>query len=52
MLQAITVNGSTIKNDPTIMVNVHCALNVWLVNDWKNPNWWFNQIHIPLLTTG
>jgi len=51
MLQAITVNGSTILNDPTIMKNVHCALNVWLVNDWTNPNWWFNQIYIPLEAT-
>ena len=52
MLQALTVNGSSIKNDPTIMVNVHCALNVWLTNDWKNPNWWYNQIYIPLQATG
>lgn len=28
MLQATTVNGSTIKNDPKIMAQVHCALNV------------------------
>jgi hypothetical protein len=52
MLQAITVNGSTIKNDPKIMTDVHCALEVWFTNDWKNPNWWFNQIDIPLQATG
>jgi chondroitin AC lyase len=51
MLQAITVNGSTIKNDPKIMAEVHCALNVWFINDWQNPNWWFNQIGIPLEAT-
>jgi chondroitin AC lyase len=51
MLQALTVNGSTVKNDPTIMANVHCALNVWFTNDWQNPNWWFNQINIPLAAT-
>ena len=52
MLQAITVNGSRIQNDPSIMKNVHCALNVWLINDWQNPNWWANQIYIPLQATG
>ena len=48
MLKAITADGSTIKNDPKIMANVHCALNVWLTNDWQNPNWWYNQINVPL----
>jgi len=52
MLQALTVNGSSIKNDPKIMADVHCALNVWFINDWKNPNWWFNEIGIPLQATG
>jgi hypothetical protein len=51
MLQALTVNGSTVKNDPKLMVDVHCALNVWFIHDWQNPNWWFNQIDIPLQTT-
>jgi chondroitin AC lyase len=51
MVQAVTVNGSSVKNDPKILANAHCALNVWLVNDWKNPNWWFNEIGIPLLVT-
>jgi chondroitin AC lyase len=51
MLQALTVNGSTVQNDPKIRTAAHCALNVWLVNDWQNPNWWFNEIGIPLHTT-
>ena len=51
MLQALTVNGSTIKNDPKIRAQVHCALNTWFLNDWQNPNWWFNQIDIPLEAT-
>ena len=51
MLQALTVNGSTIKNDPKISAQVHCALNVWLTNDWQNPNWYANQIRVPLQTT-
>jgi chondroitin AC lyase len=51
MLQALTVNGSTVQNDPHIMAEVHCALNVWFMHDWLNPNWWFNQINIPLQAT-
>jgi len=51
MLQAITVNGSSIKNDHTIMAQVHCALQVWFDHDWQNPNWWFNEINIPLQAT-
>ncbi len=52
MLQALTVKGSTVHNDTKIRSAVHCALNVWLTNDWKNPNWWFNQINTPLQATG
>ena len=51
MLQAVTVNGSTIKNDPKVTGNIHCALNVWLTKDYQNPNWWYNQIGIPLEAT-
>ncbi|CAF4876052.1 unnamed protein product [Rotaria sp. Silwood1] len=51
MLQALTVNGSTVQNDSQIRKAAHCALNVWLINDWQNPNWWFNEINIPLHAT-
>ena len=52
MLQALTVNGSSLKNDPQVRTAAHCALNVWLGNDWQNPNWYFNEIRIPLHLTG
>ncbi|CAF1203117.1 unnamed protein product [Rotaria sordida] len=52
MLQALSVPDSTVQNDTKILLAVHCALNVWLNNDWQNPNWWFNQINIPLEATG
>ena len=52
MLQAVTVPGSSVQNDSRLLAGAHCALNVWLVRDWSNPNWWFNQIGIPLLITG
>jgi chondroitin AC lyase len=52
MLQAIIVNGSKIQNDRQIRAAVHCALNVWLVNDWRAPNWYHNEIYVPILVTG
>ncbi|CAF1004732.1 unnamed protein product [Adineta ricciae] len=52
MIQALTVPGSTVQNDPRLSRGAHCALNVWLTRDFLNPNWWFNQIGIPLLVTG
>ena len=51
MLQALTVNGSSVKNDPEIMAQVHCALKVWFDHDWQNADWWYNQINIPLQAT-
>ena len=52
MLQAFTVDGSSVQNDTQLESAIHCALNVWFVHDWLNPNWWFNEINIPLLATG
>ena len=51
MLQALTVNGSSVQHDPQMMDKVHCALKVWFTHDWQNPNWWFNEINIPLQAT-
>ncbi|CAF1070525.1 unnamed protein product [Didymodactylos carnosus] len=51
MLKALTVPGSPAQNDTTLLSSVHCALNVWLIHDWQNPNWWWNQIGIPLQAT-
>jgi chondroitin AC lyase len=33
------------------MSQVHCALRIWFDHDWQNPNWWFNEINIPLEAT-
>ena len=52
MLQALVVNGSSVQNDPRIRTAVHCALNVWLVNDWKASNWINNEVMVPIATTG
>lgn len=51
MLQAYTANGSTVRNNTNLVSAAHCALHVWLVNDWQNPNWWWNRISIPIAVT-
>jgi chondroitin AC lyase len=51
MIQALTVPGSSVHNNTKLISAIHCALNVWLINDWRNPNWYFNQIGIPLQAT-
>jgi chondroitin AC lyase len=51
MLQALTVNGSLVQNNTNLRTAIHCALNIWLINDWQDPNWWFNQIDIPIHAT-
>ena len=51
MLQALTMNGSTVQNDTKLLSSVHCALNVWLIRDFKHAFWWNNQIGVPLEAT-
>jgi len=50
MLQALTVNGSTVSNDSHLRTASLCALDVWLVNDWQSLNWVNNEVHAPIWT--
>ena len=52
MIQALVVNGSSVQNDPHLREAVHCALHVWLVNDWRAANWYDNEIAVPIAITG
>lgn len=52
MIQALTANSSSVYNDPQLRTAVHCALHVWLVNDWQAPNWYDNEIAVPVAITG
>ncbi|CAF0777841.1 unnamed protein product [Adineta ricciae] len=51
MLQALTANGTTERNNTKLRSAAHCALNTWLVRDWQNPNWWWNRISVPISVT-
>ncbi|CAF1074786.1 unnamed protein product [Rotaria sp. Silwood1] len=51
MTAALTVPGGR-ENDTVLLWAVHCALRVWIEQDWQNPNWWWNYIQDPLIATG
>jgi hypothetical protein len=51
MTAALTVPGG-LTNDTRLSSAIHCALKVWIEQDWKNPNWWWNYIQDPLIATG
>ena len=51
MTAALTVPGGRI-NDTELVSAIHCALKVWIEQDWQNPNWWWNVIQDPLIASG
>ena len=51
MTAALTVPGG-LKEHRQLASAVHCALGVWIREDWQNPNWWWNYIQDPLIATG
>ncbi len=51
MTAALTVPGGR-TNDTELSSAIHCALKVWLEQDWQNPNWWWNTIQDPLIASG
>lgn len=51
MTAAFTVPGG-LANDTNLSLAIHCALDVWIKQDWQNPNWWWNYIQDPLIATG
>lgn len=48
MTIGFTVPGSPVFQDGPLGVAVHCALQTWFTNDWKNSNWWYQWIGVPL----
>ncbi len=40
----LLLSGKEALNDKALMNDVDAAYNYWLDKDFKNPNWWFNQI--------
>jgi chondroitin AC lyase len=50
MTAALTAPGG-LSNDTRLSTAIHCALRVWIEEDWQNPNWWWNYIQDPLIAT-
>lgn len=36
-----------LRGDPALSKTIHAALGHWLKNDYRNPNWWNNEIGVP-----
>ncbi len=51
MTAALTVPGG-LTNNTRLSAAIHCALKVWIEQDWQNPNWWWNYIQDPLIASG
>jgi chondroitin AC lyase len=39
---------SPVCNNTRLAYAIHDALDFWLIHDFKNPNWWYNEIGVPL----
>jgi chondroitin AC lyase len=47
LARAWRVNGSENPGDTGLKARLVLALDYWLEHDFKNPNWWHNQIGVP-----
>jgi chondroitin AC lyase len=48
LTRALVSPDSPFYNDPELKTAVLVAVNAWLIRDWTNPNWWYNEIGGPL----
>ena len=48
MIQALTAPSSPIFQDANVTSAMKCALDVWLIRRFVNPNWWYQWIGVPL----
>lgn len=47
MAKAYHMPGQPLQNDPALKTHILRALSFWLNHDFRNPNWWWNQIGVP-----
>lgn len=47
LAQAYKSPHSPLRGDPQLRKAVFAALDYWLDNDFRNSNWWWNQIGVP-----
>jgi chondroitin AC lyase len=47
MCLACTSPESALHGDPALRAAIHAALGHWLKKDYRNPNWWHNEIGVP-----
>ena len=47
LVQACKSPGSELQGDARIRTAALASLNCWLERDFRNPNWWWNEIGVP-----
>lgn len=47
MAQAYFSPGNRWYMDPSLKADIDSVLNDWAKNQYKSPNWWFNEIKVP-----
>jgi chondroitin AC lyase len=47
MAKAYRAPAGPMRNDAALLAGIHTALGWWLKNDYRNSNWWHNQIGVP-----
>src|SRR4051794_16745566 len=46
---ALMARAYSFSRDRTLLLKTQSALDYWLAHDYRNPNWWHNEIGTPLL---
>ncbi len=41
--------AARVNHDPALLAAAHRSLGFWIKNNFKNPNWWWNDIGVPSL---
>ena len=44
-------HGNAAFDDAALMEDIYSALRFWLDRDFQNPNWWYNDIGMPISVT-
>ncbi|MFO8088601.1 MAG: hypothetical protein R6U13_02090, partial [Desulfatiglandaceae bacterium] len=47
MVRAYKSPNSELQNNPKLRKAISASLDYWLKHDFRNPNWWYNDIGVP-----
>eukprot|EP01113_Clastostelium_recurvatum_P009849 TRINITY_DN1479_c0_g1_i3.p1 TRINITY_DN1479_c0_g1~~TRINITY_DN1479_c0_g1_i3.p1 ORF type:complete len:749 (-),score=114.23 TRINITY_DN1479_c0_g1_i3:96-2282(-) len=47
LVLAYTTPGQPLYNSSSLLSSISNVIDVWVKNDFQNPNWWYNDIFVP-----